>query len=64
MNTSITALFCCIDDFTKVFEVCDRKRLISMRRKRLRSSKLSLGEMLFIMVVFHVSLSRLSGTLA
>ena len=55
MNTSITALFCCIDDFAKVFEDCERKQLISTHRKRLRSGKLSLGEMLFIMVLFHVS---------
>ena len=55
MNTSITALFCCIDDFAKVFEDCERKQLISTHRKRLRSGKLSLSEMLFIMVLFHVS---------
>ena len=55
MNTSITALFCCIDDFAKTFEDCERKQLISTRRKRLRSGKLSVGEMLFIMVLFHVS---------
>ena len=55
MITSISALFCCIDDFAKVFEDCERKQLISTRRKRLRSGKLSLGEMLFIMVLFHVS---------
>ena len=55
MNTPITALFCCIDDFAKVFQDCERKQLISTRRKRLRSGKLSLSEMLFIMVLFHVS---------
>ena len=55
MNTSITALYCCIDDFAKVFEDCERKQLISTGRKRMRSGKLSLSEMLFIMVLFHVS---------
>ena len=55
MNTSITALYCCIDDFAKVFEDCERKQLISTGRRRLRSGKLSLSEMLFIMVLFHVS---------
>ena len=55
MNTSITALSCCIDDFAKVFKDCERKQLISTGRKRLRSDKLSLSEMLFIMVLFHVS---------
>ena len=55
MNMSITALFCCIDDFAKVFEDYERKQLISTHRKRMRSGKLSLSEMLFIMVLFHVS---------
>ena len=55
MNTSIIALFCCIADFAKVFEDCERKQLIPTRRKRMRSGKLSLSEMLFIMVLFHVS---------
>ena len=55
MNTSITALFCCIDDFAKVYEDCERKQLISTGRRRMRSGKLSLSEMLFIMVLFHVS---------
>ena len=55
MNTSITALICCIDDFIKVFEDSERKQLISTGRRRLRSGKFSLSEMLFIMVLFHVS---------
>ena len=55
MNTSITALFYCIDDFAKVFEDCERKQLISTGRRRLRSGKLSLSGMLFVMVLFHVS---------
>ena len=52
MNTSITALFSCINDFAKVFEDCERKQLISTGRKRMRPGKLSLSEMLFIMVFF------------
>ena len=55
MNTSITALYCCIDEFTKVFEECEQRQSISTNRKRQRPGKLSLSEMLFIMVLFHVS---------
>lgn len=55
MNTSITALFCCIDDFAKTFEDWEQHRLIDTGRQRLRSGKLSLSEMLFIMVLFHSS---------
>ena len=55
MSLHTIALFCCLDDFAKVFEGCERHRLIPTGRKRLRSGKLSLGEMLFIMVLFHLS---------
>ena len=55
VNTSITALFCCIDDFAKTFEDWEQHRLIDTGRQRLRSGKLSLSEMLFIMVLFHGS---------
>ncbi len=55
VNTSITALFCCIDDFAKTFEDWEKHRLIDTGRQRLRSGKLSLSEMLFIMVLFHGS---------
>lgn len=55
MNTSIIALFCCLDDFAKIFEDIERHRLIDTGRQRLRTGKLSLSEMLFIMVLFHLS---------
>lgn len=55
MPLSTTALFCCLDDFARTFEEWERHRLIPSDRKRHRQGKLCLGEMLFIMVLFHLS---------
>ena len=55
MSLSNTALFCCLDDFADTFEDLERHRLIPSDRTRRRRGKLSLGEMLFIMVLFHLS---------
>ena len=55
MSLSTTALFCCLTDFAETFEDWERHQLIPTQRKRHRAGKLSLGEMLFIMVLFHLS---------
>lgn len=55
MSITTIALFCCLDDFAKTFEAWEQERLIPSGRKRRRVGKLSLGEMLFIMVLFHLS---------
>ena len=57
MTPNITALFCCLDDFAKLYEDWERHRLLpsSATRQRRRPGKLTLGEMLFIMVLFHLS---------
>ena len=55
MAIDITALYCCLDDFCKVFEDWEAHRLIPSQTTRQRSGKLSRSEMLFIMVLFHLS---------
>jgi hypothetical protein len=55
MAIDITALYCCLDDFCKVFEDWEAHRLIPSATKRQRSGKLSRSEMLFIVVLFHLS---------
>src|SRR4051794_31686127 len=55
MAIDITALYCCLDDFSKLFAEWEAHRLIPSQTTRQRMSKLSRSEMLFIMVLFHLS---------
>src|SRR6195952_62684 len=55
MAVDITALYCCLDDFCKVFEDWEAHRLIPSPTIRQRAGKLSRSEMLFIMVLFHLA---------
>jgi hypothetical protein len=55
MAIDITALYCCLDDFCKLFQEWEAHRLVPSQSKRQRAGKLSLSEMLFIMVLFHLS---------
>lgn len=55
MSINITALYCCLDDFCKIYEEWERHQLIPSGKKRHREGKLALSEMLFIMVLFHLS---------
>ena len=55
MEESTIALFCCLDDFARMVLDWERHKLIPSDRQQLRAGILSLGEMLFIMALFHVS---------
>ena len=55
MAVDITALYCCLDDFCKVFGDWEAHRLIPSPGTRQRTGKLSRSEMLFIVVLFHLS---------
>ncbi len=49
MNTSTIALFYCLYDFGLVYEEWERHHLVRSTRKRIRKTKLTRGEMMFIM---------------
>lgn len=53
MRVDITALYCCLDDFVRLFDEWERCHLIDTGRKRQRQGKLSLSEMMLIMILFH-----------
>ena len=55
MAVDITALYCCLDDFCKLFADWEAHRLLPSEQTRQRPGKLSRAEMLFIVVLFHLS---------
>jgi hypothetical protein len=55
MAVDITALYCCLDDFCEVFADWEAHQLIPSEQTRQRCGKLSRAEMLFIVVLFHLS---------
>ena len=55
MAIDITALYCCLDDFCKVLADWEAHRLIPSEQARRRIGQLSRSEMLFIVVLFHLS---------
>src|ERR1044072_6504827 len=55
MAVDITALYCCLDDFCKVFADWEAHRLLPSEQARQRSGKLSRAEMLFMVGLFPLS---------
>ena len=58
MKDSTVALFCCLDDFAKICNDWQQHHWIPSSSQRQRAGKLCLGEMPFIMVLFHLSAYR------
>jgi hypothetical protein len=54
MSVDVTALYCCLDDFCKLFEEWEEHQLIPSETGQ-RTGKLSRSEMLLIVVLFHLS---------
>jgi hypothetical protein len=55
MKNDMTALYCCIDDFCKVYKDWEAHGLVGISHQRQRDSQLSLSEMLTIVIFFHFS---------
>lgn len=58
MRYNINAIYFCIDEFCKIYQQWQRSRLISGNQIRIRNHKMSLGEMLTVMVIYHLSPCR------
>ena len=44
MNYDIVALYVCINNFNKIYEECEKKKLIRVTKCRKRGGKLSMSE--------------------
>ena len=54
MKYYIVALYVCIDDFSKIYEEWEQKKLIRTTKNRKREGKLSMSKKLLIVVLYHL----------
>ena len=54
MKYDIVALYVCIDDFSKIYEEWEKKKLIGVAKSRKREGKLSMSEQLLIVILYHL----------
>ena len=54
MKYDIVVLYVCIDDFSKIYEEWEQKKLIGATKNRKREGKLSMSEKLLIVVLYHL----------
>ena len=54
MKYDIVALYVCIDDFSKIYEEWEKKKLIGVTKNRKREGKLSMSEKLLIVILYHL----------
>ena len=48
------ALYVCIDDFSKIYEEWEQKKLVGTTKNRKREGKLNISEKLLIVVLYHL----------
>jgi hypothetical protein len=58
MRYDINVIYYLVDEFCKIYLNCQKHRLISSGNSRYRAGKMSLAEMLTIMIIYHLSPAR------
>ena len=59
MKYDVVALYVCIDDFSKIYEEWEKKKLIGTTKSRKRKGKISISEKLFIVILYHLEGSNI-----
>ena len=54
MNYNIVPLYVYIDNFSKIYEECEKKKLIGVTKCRKREGKLSMSEQLLIVILYYL----------
>ena len=54
MNYDIVPLYVYIDNFSKIYEECEKKKLIGVTKCRKREGKLSMSEQLLMVILYHL----------
>ena len=58
MKKDITELYSFIDDFCKIYQEYEKRKLLPSTKERNRDNKMSLSEMLTIIIMFHTSYAK------
>jgi len=58
MRYNINAIYFCVDEFSKIYQQWQKHRLISCEQVRIRDHRMSLSEMLTVMIIYHLSPCR------
>lgn len=58
MRYNINAIYFCVDEFCKIYQQWQKARLISCNQIRIREHRMSLSEMLTVMIIYHLSPCR------
>ena len=55
MNTDITALYVCLEEFASMYQEWEKKQLLPSCKQRHRHGRMTLGERLTILIFFYIS---------
>ena len=61
MNYNTVVLYVCIDNFNKIYEEWEKKKLIGVIKCRKREGKLNMSEQLLIVILYYLEEVKISN---